>query len=57
MRIGLTPYIAPDYGHTCVRTLHYTYAVAMGAIHKNGAGRGLRGTFAHGSMLDVLLVA
>ena len=20
-------YIAPDYGHTCVRTLHYEYAV------------------------------
>ena len=28
----------------------------MGAIHKNGAGRGLRGTFAHGSTLDVWLV-
>ena len=27
-----------------------------GGYSQNGAGRGLRGTFAHGSMLDVWLV-
>ena len=26
-RIGHTPYTAPNYGHTCVRTVHYLYAV------------------------------
>ena len=26
-RIGHTTYTAPDYGHTCVQALHYTYAV------------------------------
>ena len=29
---------------------------ANGGYSQNGAGRGLRGTFAHGSMLDVWLV-
>ena len=33
-----------------------TVGVRNGGYSQNGAGRGLRGTFAHGSMLDVCLV-
>ena len=32
-RIGCTPYTAPAYGQTCVRTLHYAYAVVNSTTH------------------------
>ena len=42
----------------CVYIYIYIYIFAgMGTIQQNGAGRGLRGTFAHGSLLDVWLIA
>ena len=35
---------------------HFVNSPHSGGYSQNGAGRGLRGTFAHGSMLDVWLV-
>ena len=41
---------------TCGPSMHME-PILNGGYSQNGAGRGLRGTFAHGSMLDVWLVA
>ena len=38
------------------RSVEFNFFI-NGGYSQNGAGRGLRGTFAHGSMLDVWLVA